>query len=253
MPTDASSRESLARTGRNLRQSLGLPSDIHRECAPGFEGMFDELVFGAIWSRPGLELHDRMVAVVASLAALERESMLREYARSAVAAGVSASGVREIVLQAGLYTGFVSAETNLAVVNKMLGTPVQTDAAAAGPAPDADLLEAGIAVMEDIHGDRARAGYASGDGAPADLYDLATRYGYGLLWNRPGLDRRARLIVSVAVFATLEQHTQLVKFSTSAMSSGLSFEAIKEILMQIAPYCGFPRCLNALAALDTNR
>ena len=156
--------------------------------------------------------------------------------------------VREIVLQAGLYTGFVAADANLRHINPILGEP-ELDTAH-GPDENVDLLSTGIELMEHIHGERARGGYASGEGAPAKLYDLAIRYGYGLLWNRPGLSREQRFVTTVAVFASLEQHVQLRKFAQSAMDNGLDYDAVVEIVMQIAPYCGFPRSLNGLMALE---
>ena len=60
---------------------------------------------------------------------------------------------------------------------------------------------------------------------------------------------RQRFICAVATFAALEMESQLVKFSQSALNHGLSREQSIEVVMQIAPYAGFPRALNALAAL----
>ena len=59
--------------------------------------------------------------------------------------------------------------------------------------------------------------------------------------------------MAVSVFAVLQQSVQLNKFAASAMNHGLSFEECVEIIMQIAPYGGFPRALNALASLETLR
>lgn len=242
-------RQILATEGRALRERLGLPSDLHDELAPGFSGLFDELVFGAIWKRPGLDLPARMVATLAVLAALERPSIFAPYAQAAIGLGLTPAAIREIVLQACLYIGFPAAEETL-------------KAAELGPCPSAPvdgrdiaaLDTAGHDMMVSLHGERAGAGYASPDaGAPAALYELATRYGYGALWHRPGLARRERFITAVSVFAALEQSVQLNKFAASAMHNGLGFEQCVEVLIQIAPYSGFPRSLNALASLETLR
>ncbi|MEM7404190.1 MAG: carboxymuconolactone decarboxylase family protein [Pseudomonadota bacterium] len=240
-------RNRLETAGRSVREALGL--ELDNSAAPGMRTMLDELMFGGIWARPGLDLADRLVATIAGLAALERSAPLCTYATVALKrAALSADGVREIVIQAGLYTGFVAAEANLTAVNTVL--PPVPDAEHWGPDEAADLSAIGASLMDEIHGPRARAGYASGSGAPTELYDLAIRYGYGLLWNRPGLERRQRFITTVAVFTALEQPTQLVKFSSSARDNGLSREQVIEVVMQTAPYCGFPRALNALSHLD---
>ena len=240
-------RLALRTRGQAVRRALGL-DEAHDTGAPGIRGLYDELIFGGVWSRPGLPQRDRLIATLAALAALERHSALKQYAKVAVTADVSAEAVREVILQTALYTGFVAGEENLAQVNAVLGEP--DTQAPHGPDADADLDGLGVSLMEEMHGPRARAGYASGGGSPSELYDLAIRYGYGLLWNRPGLTRRERFITTVAVFTSLEQHTQLAKFAASAQNNGLSFEEIVEVAMQVAPYSGFPRVLNALTVLD---
>lgn len=245
-------RRGLTAEGRALRERLGLPDDLHDELAPGLRGLFDELVFGSIWSRPGLDLRSRMVATLAALAALERAAVFGPYARAALGVGLDAAAVREIVLQACLYIGFPAAEGTLRAAADALGEcpPESPEDRRALADLDAD----GHAMMVAVHGERAGAGYASPEaGAPAALYGLATRYGYGVLWKRPGLTRRERLITSVSAFAVLEQSVQLAKFAASAMSRDLSFDECVEVLVQVAPYGGFPRSLNALATLETLR
>jgi len=243
-------RDDLVARGRVLRERLGLAGEAREDPAPGYSRFFDELVFGAIWSRPGLELRARLVATLTALAALERPAAFAHYAQAAPRVGLGADGVREIVLQAGLYVGFPACEPVLAAASVALDAqsthPDERDIGA--------LDEAGRATMETLHGARASAGYASPDaGAPAELYRLAIRYGYGWLWSRPGLEVKERFIVTLSVFTVLQQTVQLSKFAESALGNGLRFEECVEVIMQVAPYGGFPRCLNALVALETLR
>ena len=56
MTSDTPSREELTQRGRALREQLGLSDSVHASPAPGYDGLSDELVFGAIWARPGLAL-----------------------------------------------------------------------------------------------------------------------------------------------------------------------------------------------------
>jgi alkylhydroperoxidase/carboxymuconolactone decarboxylase family protein YurZ len=101
--------------------------------------------------------------------------------------------------------------------------------------------------MRTLHSGRSEQGYASPDHATtADLYNLAIQYGYGALWHRPDLDRRQRLICALATFTALDGHVQLGRFVRSALDVDLTREEIVEVLMQTAPYSGFPRALNAL-------
>ena len=57
-------REQLRRKGEEVRRKLGLPDDIGAELLPGMPHLVDEVIFGRVWGRPGLELEDRMLATL---------------------------------------------------------------------------------------------------------------------------------------------------------------------------------------------
>jgi 4-carboxymuconolactone decarboxylase len=79
---------------------------------------------------------------------------------------------------------------------------------------------------------------------------VAIQYGYGEIWDRPGLDRRQRALVAVAAFTALKLDGQAAKFGQSALNVGLSRAEIIEAVIQTGPYSGLAPALNALAALS---
>jgi 4-carboxymuconolactone decarboxylase len=102
-----------------------------------------------------------------------------------------------------------------------------------------------------LHGDRGYSGYAAPDNTVTQaLYPVAIQYGYGEIWDRPGLDRRQRALVAVAAFTALKLDAQAAKFGQSALNVGLSRIEIIETVIQTGPYCGLAPALNALAALS---
>ncbi len=118
-----------------------------------------------------------------------------------------------------------------------------------------DSIEAldrrGYALLEALHGDRGYSGYASPDNAVTQaLYPFAIQYGYGEIWDRPGLDRRQRALVAVAAFTALKLDAQAAKFGQSALNVGLSRTEVIETVIQTGPYSGLAPALNALAALS---
>ena len=172
--------------------------------------------------------------------------------RSALDAGLEARGILDVFLKAGLYGGFVNAEAASAVAQEVFAErgielPEKDD-----ESPSREELEArGHAVMSELHGARSTQGYASADNpVTTALYSAAIRYGYGELWNRPGLERQERMLVAVAAFAALRLTGQLSKFAQSAMNTGLTEEQVIEAVVQTAPYSGFPPALNGLAVLS---
>lgn len=106
---------------------------------------------------------------------------------------------------------------------------------------DRDRHEAGMAVrrevLGDAHVDRAIAGT---DGFTADFQDLITRYAWGEIWTRPGLDRRTRSCVTLAVLATLHHDEELAMHVRAALRNGLTREEILEVLLQVGVYAGVP-------------
>ncbi len=72
----------------------------------------------------------------------------------------------------------------------------------------------GQEIMAKLHGERAGGGYAApGNTITGALYPAAIRYGYGEIWDRPGLDHRERMLVALAAFTGLSLEGQLRKLS----------------------------------------
>jgi 4-carboxymuconolactone decarboxylase len=93
------------------------------------------------------------------------------------------------------------------------------------------------AVLGDAHVDRAT---AAATGFTADFQDLITRYAWGEIWSRPGLDRRTRSCITLAVLAALGHDGELAMHVAAARRNGLSPEEINEVLLHVAIYAGVP-------------
>jgi 4-carboxymuconolactone decarboxylase len=81
----------------------------------------------------------------------------------------------------------------------------------------------------------------------ADFQDLITRYAWGEIWTRPGLDRRTRSCITLTALVALNHHDELAMHVRAALRNGLSPEEIKEVLLQAAIYCGVPAANAAFA------
>ena len=101
------------------------------------------------------------------------------------------------------------------------------------------------AVLGDAHVDRATA--ATTD-FTADFQDLITRYAWGDIWSRPGLDRRTRSCITLAILAAMGHDEELAMHVRAALRNGLSPDDIKEVLLQVAVYAGVPAANRAFRA-----
>ena len=245
-------RDEQRQRGETVRRELGLERKAGPDPIPGFDDFMAEVAYAGIWDRPHLARADRMLCTLAVLGLYQRLPQIEAMIPAALDLGLSARNILEVFMQAGLYGGYVTAET--------AGEAAQRIFAARGinvPAepPRSDSNEAldqrGRELMATLHGIRGQQGYAApGNPITGALYPSAIRYGYGELWSRPGLEHRQRMLIAIASFCALSLESQLAKFAQSALNVGLTRDEIVEAVIQTGPYSGFPRALNGLGILS---
>ena len=100
------------------------------------------------------------------------------------------------------------------------------------------------AVLGDEHVDRA---IALTTDFTADFQDLITRYAWGEIWTRPGLDRRTRSCITLTALIAGGHERELGMHVRAALRNGLTPDEVKEVLLQAAVYCGVPAANAAFA------
>ncbi len=99
-------------------------------------------------------------------------------------------------------------------------------------------------VLGDEHVDNAIEGTTE---FTQDFQDLITRYAWGEIWTRPGLDRRMRSAITLTALIAEGHFEELAMHVRAARRNGLSDDEIKEVLLQAAIYCGVPAANRAFA------
>jgi 4-carboxymuconolactone decarboxylase len=92
-------------------------------------------------------------------------------------------------------------------------------------------------VLGDDYVDRAEAGTTA---FTAPFQDLLTRYAWGEVWARPGIDRRTRSCITLAVLTALHSRDEIALHVRAALRNGLTPEEIQEVLLHTAVYAGVP-------------
>ena len=107
--------------------------------------------------------------------------------------------------------------------------------------PDDPTRAAGMSVRREVLGDAHvdRAVAATTD-LTADFQDFITRYAWGSVWTRPGLDRRSRSMVTLTALVAHGHDDELAMHLRAARRNGLTWQEIREVLLQTAVYCGVP-------------
>ena len=93
------------------------------------------------------------------------------------------------------------------------------------------------AVLGDAHVDAAVAGRTT---LNAEFQDFLTRYAWGEIWDRPGLPRHTRSLLTIAMLVALNRPDELKMHLRAAKNNGVTADEIKEVLLQAALYCGLP-------------
>lgn len=102
-------------------------------------------------------------------------------------------------------------------------------------------------VLGDAHVDRAETGKTPFN---TDFQDLITRYAWGSVWTRPGLDRRTRSVATLTALLALGHWEEFAMHVRAARRNGLTVEEIAEVILQSAVYCGVPAANHGFAVAN---
>ena len=104
-----------------------------------------------------------------------------------------------------------------------------------------EMYERGLKVRRDVLGaDYVDKQIASADDFNRPMQNLVTEYCWGAIWNRPGLDRRTRSMLNLAMLSALNRHHEFKAHVKGAIKNGVTKQEITEVLLQVAIYCGVP-------------
>jgi len=111
-----------------------------------------------------------------------------------------------------------------------------------------DRFKKGMAVRKSVlgedHVERAEANKSEFD---ADFQRFITETAWGSVWARPGLDRKTRHLLTIAMMATLGKHEELAMHIKATQNTGVTRDEVKEVLLQVAIYAGIPAANTAVA------
>ena len=222
-----------------------------KDISPELGDFIIEYAFGDIYTRDGLDLKSKEIAVVAALTAMgTTQPQLKVHINGALNTGSSINEVKEVILQMSVYSGFPSCINGMNAlkevlkerqehgikdtVGKIASKNTQTDRLALG--------EQKLTQLDSLQVDRLKNAY--NDFSP-DLVKLTLEFGYADIFSRDNLDPKYRQIATISALTALGNAQPQLKFHINAgLNIGLSVENIKEIMLLMTVYCGFPAAIN---------
>jgi 4-carboxymuconolactone decarboxylase len=119
----------------------------------------------------------------------------------------------------------------------------------ARPEYSSDLFERGLKVRKEVLGaDYVERSLANADDFFAAFQQITTEVPWGMIWTRPGLKRRERSMIVLAMLAAMGRAAEIRLHVRGALTNGVTREEIKEILLQACIYAGIPAGLEAFRA-----
>lgn len=217
-----------------------------------------DFVMGDLWARPQLSRRDRSLIVIAVLAAMGSVEELGLHVEVGLNHGLTRTEIDEIVLQVAGYAGYPMAMAASRVVEQTFcrldGVERQPPREPAASKDDDRRRADAADVLRTLTGGRAASDPGEARAAiVANLGDvgaLAYDWAFGELWSRSALSRRDRSLVVVAILTWLGKENELAFHIPGALNHGLTRDEVREIMVQMCVYGGFPRAVEGMRAAE---
>lgn len=109
-----------------------------------------------------------------------------------------------------------------------------------------ELFDKGLQTRREVLGaDHVDTSMRTADDFSLPMQEFVTQYCWGDVWNRPGLDRRTRSLLNLAMITALNRPHELKLHVRGAINNGVTKEEIREVFLQCAVYCGVPAAIDS--------
>ena len=230
---------------REFAEVMTVPAP--QDSSPATANLID-FVFAEVWPRPGLSRRDRRFVTLACVAAADAEDPLRDHVYAALNSGdLSIVEIRETVLHFAVYAGWPKASRFNMMVDEQWAR-IQAERGLTPPAPEPLLplttpsdpeerLQCGERSFRDIN----CLEFAPGRDDPYSGAGILN-FVFGEMWLRPGLDMKARRLITVACVAFQDAPLPILSHVYAALKSrDVSFREMDELALHFAAYYGWPK------------
>lgn len=234
--------------GENVVNSL-------ENISPDLARFIIEYSFGDVYSLNHLDNKTKEVVAVSSLIAQGAIPQLKVHLNGALNSGCSIAEVKEIILQMSVYTGFPRSINAMNAFKEVLQERLEkgiTDKKGTDILNQNNLgrYKTGVEYLSILNKEQEQVLKDSYSEISPELVQFTIEYGYGDIFSRENLDRKYRQVATIAALATLGNSQPQLKFHIKgALNVGINKEEIKEIMLLMTVYAGFPAAINGTNVL----
>ncbi len=221
-----------------------------KEISPDLGKFIIEYAFGDVYTRDGLDLKSKEIAVVATLTAMgNAQPQLKVHINGALNTGSSINELKEIILQMSVYSGFPSAINGMNALKEVLEERqkhgIKDKIGKSATEKTSNRLKLGeqeLSKLDSLQVERLKSAY--NDFSP-ELVKFTLEYGYADIFSRENLSEKYRQIATISALTALGTAQPQLKFHINAgLNIGLTETEIKEIMLLMTVYSGFPSAIN---------
>ena len=222
------------------------------ETDPDFEAKMHRFLLGEVYSYGNLTNRQRLLITIASITGTGNADTLTPHIEAALRIGVKPEEIKEVFHQIAPYVGFPGAVKGLTLTNKVFKAKgIKLPLPSQSKTTEEDRLEKGIAVQTSIFGDHIATMRASAPDNQKHIQDYLSAYCFGDTYTRGCLGLKEREMLTLAAIASLGGCDPQVKAHVNGNKLvGNDKNTILAVITQCMPFIGFPKTLNALAAVN---
>lgn len=219
---------------------------------PEFVERFDRFAFGEVPAESDLDERTRLLVILAGLIGAQAIEVFTAMAKGALNVGVTPVELKEVVYQAVPYVGIGRTLPFLYAVNELLDHRLVEMPLEGQATTTADTrLDAGVQAQVDIFGEHMANFYRSGEEDVRHINRWLAANCFGDYYTRTGLDLAQREMITLCFLAAQGGcESQMKSHAAANLRLGNDKAFLVNVVSQLVPYIGYPRCLNALRGIE---
>lgn len=222
-----------------------------KDISPDLGTFIIEYAFGDVYTSDGLDLKSKEIVVVAALTAMgNAQPQLKVHINGALNTGSSVNELKEVILQMSVYSGFPSSINGMNALKEVLAErqihgfkdEIGKSATETKSLDRLKLGEKELSKLDNLQVERLKSAY--NDFSP-ELVKFTLEYGYADIFSRDNLSEKYRQIATISALTALGTAQPQLKFHINAgLNIGLKETEIKEVILLMTVYSGFPSAIN---------
>lgn len=226
-----------------------------KDVSPDLGRFIIEYSFGSVYSLDKLDNKSKEIVAISSLIAQRAIPEMKVHLHGALNTKNTINDVKEIILQMSVYCGFPKSICAMSILQEVLeerknqgiidqeGTPFQVEELS-------NRLNKGSDELALLNKNQEQILRENFDSFSPELVQFTLEYGYADIYSRNNLNKKSRQIATIAALATLGNAPAQLRFHISAgLNVGLTVDEIKEIMLLMTVYSGFPNTINGMTIL----